>query len=139
MTKGMQETKIPIPVLVLWEDILLVTIFGVVDSKRAQELMETALARIWEVQSRIIILDIRAVPSVDTAVANHFIKISQATKLMGCQCIISGLSPAIAQTIAGLEIDLGELQTRASLLEALELALEMTGLEVVAKKKTAAK
>lgn len=127
--KGKGE-EILTPVNILWENILLITIFGVVDSKRAQQIMEGMLTKILDTEAKTIILDILGVATVDTAVANHFIKIVKATKLMGSDCIISGISPAIAQTLVSLGIDLGEVATTATLKDAVEIAFKMTGREV---------
>jgi len=115
------------PVSAIWRDILLLPIVGVVDSKRAQEIMAAMLAKIGETQSKVIILDISGVAVVDTAVANHLIKITKATKLMGCACTISGVSPAIAQTIVELGIDVGEITTTATLRDALGAAFDRVG------------
>ena len=104
----MEETRIEelsTPVNILWENVLMVPIFGVLDSKRSQDLMETVLTKIVETGFKTIILDILGVVTVDSAVANHLIKITKATKLMGCGCIISGISPAIAQTLVHLGIE----------------------------------
>jgi rsbT co-antagonist protein RsbR len=115
------------PVTAIWRDILLLPIVGVVDSRRAQEIMSAMLAKISDTQSKAIILDISGVAVVDTAVANHLIKITKATKLMGCECTISGVSPAIAQTVVELGIDVGEIQTTANLRDALGMAFDRVG------------
>jgi rsbT co-antagonist protein RsbR len=124
------EIDTPVPVIILWKGILLLPVFGIVDSKRAQDIMETGLENIRAHDSKIMILDIRSVPTVDTAVANHLIKIAKATKLMGCECIISGISSGIAQTLVQLGIDIGDIITEATLRDALELAFVRLGLEV---------
>jgi rsbT co-antagonist protein RsbR len=115
------------PVTAIWRDILLLPIVGVVDSRRAQEIMAAMLAKISDTQSKVIILDISGVAVVDTAVANHLIKITKATKLMGCECTISGVSPAIAQTVVELGIDVGEIHTTATLRDALGSAFDRVG------------
>jgi rsbT co-antagonist protein RsbR len=115
------------PVTALWDDILMLPIVGIIDSRRAQDIMGAMLARIEETRSRVIILDISGVAVVDTAVANHLIKITKATRLMGCECTISGVSPAIAQTIVELGIDVGDVRTTATLRDALAEAFGMTG------------
>ncbi len=102
-------------------------VVGIIDSQRAQDMMNVMLSRIAETQSKAIILDISGVAVVDTAVANHLIKITKATKLMGCACTISGVSPAIAQTVVELGIDVGEVQTTATLRDALEAAFRDVG------------
>ena len=118
------------PVIILWDDILLVPMWGVIDSKRAQEAMETILQRTLQTGARTIILDILGVASVDTGVANHLIKIAKAAKLMGSTCIISGMSPAVAQTVVELGVDLGDVLTKVTLRDAIQLAFRLTGWEV---------
>jgi len=115
------------PVTAIWRDILLLPIVGVVDSRRAQEIMAAMLAKISDTQSKVIILDISGVAVVDTAVANHLIKITKATKLMGCECTISGVSPAIAQTVVELGIEVGEIRTTSTLRDALGTAFDRVG------------
>ncbi|UCE63670.1 MAG: STAS domain-containing protein [Nitrospirota bacterium] len=115
------------PVTAIWKGILMLPIVGIIDSKRAQDIMNAMLSKIGETRSKVIIMDISGVAVVDTAVANHLIKITKATKLMGCECTISGVSPAIAQTIVGLGINVGEVQTTATLRDALEMAFSKTG------------
>jgi rsbT co-antagonist protein RsbR len=127
------------PITILWKNILMLPIVGIVDSKRAQEMMETMLARIQEFEAKIIILDILGVAVVDSAVANHLIKISYATKIMGCTCIITGISPSIAQTLVQLGIDLKDTTTRTNLKDGLELAFGILGLEVREKKEAVKK
>lgn len=115
------------PVTAIWQGILMLPIVGIIDSKRAQDIMNAMLSKIGETRSKVIIMDISGVAVVDTAVANHLIKITKATKLMGCDCTISGVSPAIAQTIVGLGINVGEVHTTATLRDALEGAFSKTG------------
>src|SRR5687767_6005624 len=90
------------PVNILWDGILLIPISGMMDSSKAQSIMESMLEKILETEAKTIILDILGVAAVDSAVANHILKMSKATKLMGCDCLISGISPAIAQTLVHL-------------------------------------
>jgi rsbT co-antagonist protein RsbR len=115
------------PVTALWQDILMLPVVGIIDSRRAQDIMAAMLAKIAETRSRVIILDISGVAVVDTAVANHLIKITKATRLMGCECTISGVSPAIAQTIVELGIDVGDVKTTATLQDSLVDAFKRTG------------
>jgi rsbT co-antagonist protein RsbR len=122
------------PVTAIWEGVLLLPIVGVVDSQRAQEIMNAMLSKIADTSSKVAILDIAGVAVVDTAVANHLIKITKATKLMGCNCTISGVSPAIAQTIVELGIDVGDVQTMATLRDALANAFGVIGVSVVDKR-----
>ena len=127
-TEDLVEFKTPVNVL--WEKILLLPIFGFVDSKRGQEIMESMLEKVIGTGSRIIVLDITGVSAVDSAVANQLIKISKATNLVGAETIISGISSEIAQTIVHLGIDLGNITTTGTLAQALELAFDKIGYEV---------
>jgi rsbT co-antagonist protein RsbR len=119
------------PVLLLWKDILFLPIVGVVDSRRAQTIMEQILEQISEKSSKILIMDILGVAVVDSAVANHIVKITRATKLMGCEAIITGISSPIAQTIVSLGIDLGGLITKSTLIDGLEHAFDMLGYQMI--------
>jgi len=130
MANQKKAKSLPTPVNVLWEKILMIPIFGTLDSSKAQEIMESMLKKIFQTEAKIIILDIVGIPMVDSAVANHLIKITKATKLMGADCIISGISPAIAQTLVKLEIEMRDVNTTATLRNALELGFKKIGLEV---------
>ena len=134
MAPEKQEIPLPTPVTELWVNILMLPIVGAVDSKRAQEIMDTMLNKILETEAKTIILDILGVPTIDSAVANHLIKITKATQLMGSVSIISGISPKIAQTLVQLGVELGGVATTAALKDAVALAFDMAGLEVVKKK-----
>ena len=116
------------PVTQIWEGVLFLPIVGIVDSKRAQEIMNATLTKISQTQSRAFIMDISGVAVVDTAVANYLIKVTKATRLMGCECTISGLSPAIAQTMVELGIDVGKVMTTATMQDALVDAFQRLGL-----------
>jgi len=118
------------PVSLIWEKVLLMPIVGMIDSGRAQNITNAMLSKISETRAKVIILDISGVAVVDTAVANHIIKISQATKLMGCSCTLSGISAAIAQTMVDLGVNIGSITTKATLRDALEDAFEQIGLHV---------
>ena len=118
------------PVTAIWDGILLLPIVGIIDSKRAQDIMNVMLAKVAETQAEVAILDISGVGVVDTAVANHLIKITKATQLMGCETTISGISPAIAQTVVELGIDVGDIHTTATLRDALAFAFRRTGVEM---------
>jgi methyl-accepting chemotaxis protein len=107
------------PVTKIWEGVLFAPIVGIVDSKRSVDIMNKALASISETRATTLLLDIGGVAVVDTAVANHLIKIAKAAVLMGCETIISGISPAIAQTIVELGIDLGSIRTTSTIQAAL--------------------
>jgi rsbT co-antagonist protein RsbR len=127
-TRAMMEMSTP--VTAIWDDVLMLPIVGILDSKRAQELMYSILSKISVTRSKILILDISGVAVVDTAVANHIIKITKATKLMGCECTLSGISPAIAQTIIELGIDVGSMSTTSTLRDALEIAFNSIGVNI---------
>ncbi len=116
------------PVTQIWQGVLFLPIVGIVDSKRAQEIMNATLTKISQTQSRAFIMDISGVAVVDTAVANYLIKVTKATRLMGCECTISGLSPAIAQTMVELGIDVGRVKTTATMQDALVDAFQRLGL-----------
>ncbi len=115
------------PVVKLWEGVLAVPMIGTLDSGRTQIVMEALLERIVETGSALAIIDITGVPTVDTLVAQHLMKTVTAIRLMGADCIISGIRPQIAQTIVHLGIDLEGITTKASLADALSLALRRTG------------
>ncbi len=115
------------PVIKLWDGVLAVPMIGTLDSARTQLVMETLLQRIVETGSQLAIIDITGVPTVDTLVAQHLLKTVSAIRLMGAECIISGIRPQIAQTIVHLGIDLHGIATKASLADALLLALQQTG------------
>lgn len=115
------------PVTPIWDEILLLPLVGVVDSSRADDVMRKVLTRITETRSKVFILDISGVPTVDEAAANQLIRITKATRLMGCETIISGLSPSIANTIVNLGIVVGEVRTTANLRDAFRISLQQVG------------
>ena len=115
------------PVVKLWDGILALPMIGTLDSARTQVVMESLLNKIVETGSQVAILDITGVPTVDTLVAQHLLKTVSALRLMGAECIISGVRPQIAQTIVHLGVDLQGVTTKASLADALALALKRTG------------
>lgn len=123
------------PVAQIAEHILLLPLVGIIDSKRAQELMGNMLGRIGETGAQVFILDISGISVVDTAVANHLIKMTKASRLMGCDCIISGISPAVAQTIVELGVQIDEIITEGTMRAALNEAYKLTGLELRQTKK----
>src|SRR5215213_3504985 len=121
------------PVVKLWDGILAVPLIGTLDSTRTQLVMESLLQKIVETGSEIAIIDITGVPTVDTLVAQHLLKTVTAIRLMGADCIISGVRPQIAQTIVHLGVDLQGVTTKANLADALALALKRMGCVVVKK------
>lgn len=112
------------PVVTLWDGILALPMIGTLDSARTQVVMETLLQRIVETGSEIAIIDITGVPTVDTLVAQHLLKTVTAARLMGAECIISGIRPQIAATIVHLGVDLGDVITKATLRDAFSTALK---------------
>lgn len=120
------------PVVKLWDGILALPIIGTLDSARTQVVMESLLQAVVQTNSRVAIIDITGVPTVDTLVAQHLLKTITAARLMGADCIISGVRPQIAQTIVHLGIDLAGVITKAKLSDAFALALQRTG-QVVTK------
>jgi rsbT co-antagonist protein RsbR len=123
-------TDISTPVIKVWDGILALPIIGTLDSARTQIVMENLLQAIVDTESSIAILDISGVPTVDSLVAQHLLKAVSATRLMGADCIISGIRPEIAQTIVHLGIDLSQIITKASLASALQYAFKSLKLEV---------
>ena len=118
------------PVVKLWEGIVALPLIGTLDSARTQVVMESLLQKIVETESQIAIIDITGVPTVDTLVAQHLLKTVTALRLMGADCIVSGIRPQIAQTIVHLGVDLQGVITKANLADALALALKRTGATV---------
>ena len=115
------------PVVKLWDGVVALPIIGTLDSSRTQIIMESLLERIVETGSEIAIIDITGVPTVDTLTAQHLLKTVTAARLMGAECIISGIRPQIAQTIVHLGVELGDVITKASLADAFKIALARTG------------
>ncbi len=119
------------PVVTLWDGILALPVIGTLDSARSQVVMESLLQKIVETEAAIAIIDITGVPTVDTLTAQHLLKTVTAARLMGADCIISGIRPQIAQTIVHLGVELNDVTTKASLMSAFALALERRKLRVV--------
>ena len=124
------------PVVKLWDGILGLPMIGTLDSQRSQIVMENLLQRIVETGADVAIIDITGVPTVDTLTAQHLLKTISAARLMGADCIISGIRPQIAQTIVHLGIDLQKVQTKATMAEAFAIALKHRGLGVRAIERT---
>src|ERR1044071_9551315 len=134
--QGEEMLELSTPVIQLWDGILALPLIGTLDSARTQVVMESLLQQIVATRSPIAILDITGVPTVDTLTAQHLLKTVAATRLMGAECIISGIRPQIAQTIVHLGVSLGDIITKASLADAFRLALGKLGHTVA---RTAAK
>jgi methyl-accepting chemotaxis protein len=124
------------PVTPIWDEVLLLPLVGIVDSTRTDDAMKTTLDKISSTGAKMFILDISGVPSMDTAVANQLIKITKATKIMGCETIVSGVSSAIAHTIVELGIDIGEMMTTSSLRDAVSISLDRVSESKKEKKKS---
>ena len=122
------------PVVKLWQGVVALPLIGTLDSARTQVVMESLLQKIVETDSAIAIIDITGVPTVDTMVAQHLLKAVTAARLMGADCIISGIRPLIAQTIVHLGLDLSEVTTKSSLADAVTVALERTGHQIVRRR-----
>jgi rsbT co-antagonist protein RsbR len=119
------------PVVTLWDGIVALPLIGTLDSARTQVVMESLLQAIVQTNSRFAIIDITGVPTVDTLVAQHLLKTITAARLMGAECILSGIRPQIAQTIVHLGINLEDVITKSKLSDAFKLALERSGRKVV--------
>jgi rsbT co-antagonist protein RsbR len=115
------------PVVKIWEGVVAVPLIGTLDSARTQVVMENLLTRIVEIGAQVAIIDITGVPTVDTLVAQHLIKTVAAARLMGAECIISGIRPQIAQTMVHLGVVLENVTTKATLADAIAVALKATG------------
>lgn len=124
------------PISRLWEGILLLPLVGMMTSVRIKSVMTAVLENISTSQAKVIILDISGVSLVDTYIANHFIKIAKATRLMGCVCILSGITPMVAQTIVELGVNVDEIETTGTMKDALERAFAYTDVHLKSKEKS---
>jgi rsbT co-antagonist protein RsbR len=115
------------PVVKLWDGIVALPLIGILDSDRTQTVMENLLEAIVDTESQVAIIDITGVVTVDTSVAQNLLKTVAATRLMGAECIISGIRPQIAQTMVFLGVELGDVVTKATLADAFRVALRMVG------------
>jgi rsbT co-antagonist protein RsbR len=122
-----QMLELSTPVVRLWRHVLAVPLIGTLDSARTQVVMMSLLEAIQAHQARVAIIDITGVPTVDTAVAQHLLQTVSAVRLMGTECVVSGIRPSIAQTITQLGIDLSNIVTRGSLADALAAAMQLLG------------
>ncbi len=127
--KASQE-ELSTPVTQIWEGILTLPIIGVLDSYRAQQVMETLLNKIVETQSKLVILDVTGVASIDTEVASHIMKTVQAANLLGANCVLTGIRPEVAQTVIHLGLDLENYVTKRDMQEGLKFGLEQIGYEI---------
>ena len=135
MIRRQQEDlmELSTPVIQLWSGILVLPVVGTLDSERSRVMMEQLLNELSTTGSGVAIVDISGVPTVDTLVAQHLMKTIDAAKLMGCECIISGIRPEIANTIVNLGIDLARVKTKSTMSRALADAFDVMGLKVVKK------
>ena len=125
------------PVMKIWEGILTVPLIGTLDSDRAQVIMETLLQKIVDTESSLVIIEISGVPTVDTEVAQYLFKTISAAKLMGTECIISGIRPQIAQTMVQLGVAFDEIVTKTTLADALQYAFKQSNIEIAYHQKRA--
>ncbi len=119
--------ELSIPAIQVWDGVLVLPIIGVLDNERINRLMETMLAKIVETQSRVVIIDVTGVRSVDTNVANDLINMTKAAKLLGAKCIVTGIQPDAAHTLIGIGVDMSEITTKRSMQEGLKYALQIAG------------
>ncbi len=131
-TQAEQLLELSTPVVRLWDGVIAVPLVGTLDSARTQVVMEKLLQALVDTGSEQAIIDITGVPAVDTQVAQHLLKTIVAARLMGAECTVSGISPQIAQTIVALGIEFDGIVTKASLADALKLALRRSGVDMVA-------
>lgn len=131
-----QLLELSTPVVKLWDGVIAVPLVGTLDSARTQVVMEKLLQALVDTGSEQAIIDITGVPAVDTQVAQHLLKTIVAARLMGAECTVSGIRPQIAQTIVALGIEFGDIVTKASLADALQLALKRGGVEMITRKDT---
>jgi rsbT co-antagonist protein RsbR len=116
--------QLSVPVIQVWDSILLLPLIGIIDGRRAAQVMDNLLESIARASAQIMILDITGVPVVDTSVASYLVRAVQAAQLLGCQSILVGISPEIAQTLVGLGVDFSHILTRATLQSGLEYAMK---------------
>ncbi len=119
--------ELSIPVIQVWGGVLVLPIIGILDRERINRLMETMLVKIVETQSRVVIIDVTGVRSVDTNVASHLINVTKAAKLLGTKCVVTGIKPDAAHTLVGLGVDMSEITTKRSMQEGLKYALKIDG------------
>lgn len=131
--QAMAIAELSTPVIQLWDSVLALPLIGTVDSARAKQIMENLLNEIVKSKSSQVIIDITGVPVVDTGVADRLMRTVEAARLLGADCILTGISPAIAQTLVLVGIDLSGIQTRATLKNGLELALQNLNIKIIEK------
>lgn len=125
--------EVSIPIVKVWDKILMVPLIGMLDSARAMLVMETLLTAIEETQSKVAILDISGIPVMDTLVAKHLLRTVSAAKLIGAECIVTGIRSRISQTMVQLGVDLAGIITRSTLADGLKIALDLTNQKIITK------
>jgi len=130
--KSIEELSTPI--IKIWDRVLVLPLIGTLDTRRSQKLTESLLTDIALTQTKVAILDITGVPTVDSAVANHLMKTVSAVKLLGAECIITGIRPEVAQTIVHLGVELGDVETLSNLSEGLQWALQSLRYKIIKEK-----
>lgn len=122
------------PVIEVWNEVLVLPIVGTVDSRRSQAITESLLTAVVEKQARVVIVDITGLPAMDTATANHLLKTVRAVELLGAAALVTGIRPAIAQTVVALGVDTSTIKTKARLADGLKLAFELLGSRAEARR-----
>lgn len=131
--QGKEIMELSTPVMQVWQGVVVAPLIGSLDSNRTQQFMERLLSRIVETNSPVALVDIMGVPTIDTQTAQHLIETISAVRLLGAQVVLTGVRPAIAQTLVHLGIDLSGIMTRSSLAAGLQVALDVLNLKVVSK------
>jgi rsbT co-antagonist protein RsbR len=131
--RAQEILEVSTPVLQVWEGVVVAPFIGTLDTQRAQQFMERLLERVVETNSSVALLDVTGVPSVDTRTAQHLIETISAVRLMGAQAVLTGVRPAIAQTLAHLGINLADVVTRSSLAAGLRVALDILNLKITTR------
>ena len=126
----LSQEDLSTPVVQVWDRVLALPLIGVVDSTRAQKVMEVLLPKIVETQAEVVVIDVTGVASMDTQVTNHLIRTIQSSRLLGTQCVVTGIRPEVAQAIVRLEMDMGDLVTMRDLQEGLRYALKLRGQQI---------
>jgi rsbT co-antagonist protein RsbR len=132
--KAIEELSTPI--IKIWEQVLVLPLIGTLDTRRSQTLTEALLTNIAATQTKVTILDITGVPTVDSAVANHLLKTISAVQLLGAVCVITGIRPEVAQTMVHLGVDLSGVETLSTLAEGLKWAFERLNIRMLVEHKT---
>jgi anti-anti-sigma regulatory factor len=132
-TQAREILEISTPVIQIWDGVVVAPLIGTLDSERTQQLMERLLQRIVETNSPVALLDVTGVPAIDTRTAQHLVETITSVRLLGAQAVLTGVRPALAQTLAHLGIDLANVTTRSSLAAGLRVAMDLLSLRVVSR------